>query len=202
MPQCYSVIINRGIRLPGQGKEVVDGINPVDQGYIYQLMSTVKSTGSNIFGSHIQMHTGNHNNGLSLAKELQQHLTKEHRKDGAIDQSKYKKRLMELKWTERHYHVQDNAAIVHQYVKMYCNTNQFPEFTFCGSYAEPRGARGFSKHYHRCFDTKLGRLVPSQDVLFFYSRSHLSALQNCVFIFSANFVFIFTFKQFTTQFSH
>ena len=68
MPQCYSVIIDQGWSAPGHGKEVVDGINPVDQRYIYQLMSTVKFTGSNIFGSHIQMHTGNHNNGLSLAK--------------------------------------------------------------------------------------------------------------------------------------
>ena len=31
------------------------------------------------------------------------------------------------------------------------------------------------------------RLVPAQDVHFFYTRSHLSALQNCAFIFSTNF---------------
>ena len=38
------------------------------------------------------------------------------------------------------------------------------------------------------------RLVPAQDVNFFYTRSHLSVLQSCAFIFSANFQFIFTFK--------
>ena len=45
-------------------------------------------------------------------------------------------------------------------------------------------------------------LVPAQDVNFFYTRSHLSALQNCALIFSTNFQFIFTFKRCITQFSH
>ena len=36
----------------------------------------------------------------------------------------------------------------------------------------------------------------------FYTRSHLSALQNCALLFSTNFKFIFTFKNCTTQFSH
>ena len=31
------------------------------------------------------------------------------------------------------------------------------------------------------------RLVPAQDVHFFYMRSHLSALQNCALLFSTNF---------------
>ena len=31
------------------------------------------------------------------------------------------------------------------------------------------------------------RLVPSQDGLFFYTRSHLSALQNCALLLSTNF---------------
>ena len=33
---------------------------------------------------------------------------------------------MERKWTDRQYHVQDNADVAHQDVIMYCNTNQFP----------------------------------------------------------------------------
>ena len=33
---------------------------------------------------------------------------------------------MEIKWTDRWYHVQDNADVEHQDVKMYCNTSQFP----------------------------------------------------------------------------
>ena len=38
------------------------------------------------------------------------------------------------------------------------------------------------------------RLVPAQDGPFFYTRSHLSALQNCALLFSTNFQFIFIFK--------
>ena len=46
------------------------------------------------------------------------------------------------------------------------------------------------------------RLVPAQDVHFFYTRSHLSALQNCELLFSINFQFIFILEKWTTQFSH
>ena len=45
-------------------------------------------------------------------------------------------------------------------------------------------------------------LVPAQDVQFFYTRSHLSALQNWALLFSINFQFIFIFKTCITQFSH
>ena len=33
----------------------------------------------------------------------------------------------------------------------------------------------------------ISRLVPAQDGPFFYTRSHLSALQNCALLFSTNF---------------
>ena len=46
------------------------------------------------------------------------------------------------------------------------------------------------------------RLVPAQDVHFFYTRSHLSALQKCALLFSTNFQFNFIFKECTTKFSH
>ena len=39
MFQCYSIIIDRGISAPENGKEVVYGLNYVDKRYIYQLMS-------------------------------------------------------------------------------------------------------------------------------------------------------------------
>ena len=94
--ECYSVIIDRGISAPGHVKEVVDGINDIDKSYIYQLMSTIKLTVSNIFDYHMQMNTGNQNNDVSLAKEFQQHLTKKHRKD---DENAviYTKRFMKIK---------------------------------------------------------------------------------------------------------
>ena len=63
---------------------------------------------------------------------------------------------MERKWTERKYHVQDNANVELEDVKMYCNTNKFPELSFSGPHYKPCGARGLSKHYHLSFDPKLG----------------------------------------------
>ena len=63
---------------------------------------------------------------------------------------------MERKWTERKYHVQDNAAVELKDVKIYCNTNQFLSLPFCGPHSKPHGARGLSKHYHLSFDTELG----------------------------------------------
>ena len=68
---------------------------------------------------------------------------------------------MERKWTERKYHVQDNASGELKYVKMYCNTNQFPELPFCGPHPKPHGARGLGKHYHLRFDPKLSMGVCS-----------------------------------------
>ena len=38
------------------------------------------------------------------------------------------------------------------------------------------------------------RLGPAQDVQFFYTPSHMSAIQNCALIVSTNFQFIFTIK--------
>ena len=63
---------------------------------------------------------------------------------------------MERKWTEIKYHIHDNAAVELKDVKMYCNTNQLPALPFCSPHSKPRGARGLSKHYHLCFDPKLG----------------------------------------------
>ena len=79
------------------------------------------------------------------------HLSKEHSKHELVDQVKYSKRASKRKWTDREYHVQDNADVAHKYVKMYCDTNQFPALPFCGLHTKPHGARGLSKHYHLRF---------------------------------------------------
>ena len=111
MSQCYSIIIDRGISAPGHGKEVVDGINAVDKRNIYPLMSTAKLPGSNILDSQMQVHTVTQKDDVSLSKEFQQHLTKKYRKDGVIDQGKYKKIFVERKLTDKQYHIHDNAAV-------------------------------------------------------------------------------------------
>ena len=63
---------------------------------------------------------------------------------------------MERKRTDIQYHVQDNADVAHQDVRIYCNTNQFPALPSCGPYYKPHGARGLSNHYHLRFVPKLG----------------------------------------------
>ena len=59
MSQCYSILIDRGISAPGNGKEVVDILHAVDKRYIYQFIFTVQLPGSNRFDSQMQMNTGN-----------------------------------------------------------------------------------------------------------------------------------------------
>ena len=76
-----------------------------------------------------------------------------------FDQGKNNKRFMEIKWTDRLYHVQDNTDVAHQYVKMYCNTNKFPKLSFSGSHSKPHGARGLIKYYHLSFYPKLSNGV-------------------------------------------
>ena len=66
---------------------------------------------------------------------------------------------MEIKWTDRHYHVQGTADVAQQYVRMYCNKNKFSVLTFFGPDSKPHGARGLSKYYFLRFDTKLGNGV-------------------------------------------
>ena len=83
-------------------------------------------------------------------------MSKEHRKHGVIDQGKYRKRTSKRKCIDREYHVQDNVDVAHKYVRIYCDTNQFPELSFCGPYPKPHESRELSKHYHLCFDPKLG----------------------------------------------
>ena len=95
-----------------------------------------------IFDSQIKIHTGTEKKDLSSAREFKDHLEGEHRKNGVIDQGKPRKIIMNRKWTEREYHVQDNADVEHKDVKMYCNTNQFSTLPFCGPHSKPHGARG------------------------------------------------------------
>ena len=78
-------------------------------------------------------------------------MSKDDCKHKVIDQGRYRESSSKRKWTDREYHVQDNYGVAHKYVKMYCETNQLPELTFCVTHPNPHVARGFSKHYHlRC----------------------------------------------------
>ena len=69
------------------------------------------------------MHSSTQNNDVSLAKEYQKHLSKEHLKHGVIEQGKYRKIPSKRKWTEIEYSVQDNADVSNKDINMYCDTN-------------------------------------------------------------------------------
>ena len=83
-------------------------------------------------------------------------MSKDDRKHGVIDYGKDRKKASKRKWTDREYHIQDNADVAHKYVKIYCDTNQFPTFPFCSSYSKPHGSRGLGRHYHIRFDPNIG----------------------------------------------
>ena len=73
----------------------------------------------------------------------------------SLIKGKYRKISSKRKWTDREYHVQYNADVSHKYMKIYCDTNQFPALPLCGPHPKHHGVRGFSKHYHLRFDPKI-----------------------------------------------
>ena len=65
---CHSIIIYQGISAPVHIKEVVDGLNTIYKGCMYQLMSNVQLPGSKTFDSQILMHSCTPKKDVSLAK--------------------------------------------------------------------------------------------------------------------------------------
>ena len=45
-----------------------------------------------------------------------------------IYQVKYRKQASQWKCTEQNYHVQEENYVTHKYVKIFCDTTQFPPF--------------------------------------------------------------------------
>ena len=91
LSQHHSIIFDRDIGAPGHVKEVVYGLNSIYKRYMYQLMYTVQLPVSKIFDSQILMHSCTPKKYVSMTKESQKHLYKEHCKHGVIDQEKYMK---------------------------------------------------------------------------------------------------------------
>ena len=57
--------------------------------------------------------------------------------------------------------MQHNKDVKHQDLKLYCAANHFNELKFLGPHNKPPGVYGLGKHYHMCFDTKLGHVTYS-----------------------------------------
>ena len=75
LSQAFSVIIDRGISAPGNGREVVDGLNAIDKMFLLQLMTTVQLPGAKSYDTQMVMHTGTHTSDVSLTSEFQKHLS-------------------------------------------------------------------------------------------------------------------------------
>ena len=89
----------------------------------------------------MQMHTSTKNNDVNMDKEFQQHPSKNHLKNGVIDQEKYRKTASERKWTDIDYHIQNNSDVEQKYVKIYYNKKKLPELIVCGPHYKHHGAR-------------------------------------------------------------
>ena len=96
---------------------MVGGLNAIDKRYMYQLVSTFQLPGTKGFEKPIIMHSCTPKNDVSLAKELQKHLSNDYRKHGVIGKGKERKRSSKRKWKDREYHVQDNSDVAHKDLK-------------------------------------------------------------------------------------
>ena len=68
LSQCHSIIMDRGISVPGHGKQVVDGLNAIVKRYMYQLISNDQLPGSKSFDSNILTHSCTPKKDVSLDK--------------------------------------------------------------------------------------------------------------------------------------
>ena len=93
---------------------MVDGFNTISKHCTHQLMPNVQLPVSKTFYSHILMCSSTQNNYVSMTKELQNHMYKEHQQHGVIYHGKYRKRPIKIKWTDTEYHVQDNSDVAHK----------------------------------------------------------------------------------------
>ena len=66
MSQAFNIIIYRGISALCHGREVLDGLNATDKGFILRLMSTVQIPVIQHVDTQITMHSSMHNSGVSL----------------------------------------------------------------------------------------------------------------------------------------
>ena len=91
LSQAFSIIVDHGIRVPGNDREVLDGINVIVKRFLFQLMSTVQLPSAKHYDTKIVIHNGTHTYDVSLARYFQKHLSNAAHKRGVVNQGKYKK---------------------------------------------------------------------------------------------------------------
>ena len=100
------------------------------------------------------MHTGNQKYGVSLAKEFQHHLTKEHHRNFVFDQGKNNREFIKNGQTD--IIMFRLLLMLHTKMRKCIVKKRFPALPFCGSHSKPHGERGWGNNYHLRFYPKLG----------------------------------------------
>ena len=67
---AYKIVIDCGIRAPGHGKYVVDGLSATDKGFISMLMTTVQISDAATNDSQMVMYTSISNTDISLSRQF------------------------------------------------------------------------------------------------------------------------------------
>ena len=70
LAHIHSIIIDCGVELPRQEREVVDGLNDNGKWFISMVMTTVQLPGAASYNSHMKMHISTVNTNISLEKEF------------------------------------------------------------------------------------------------------------------------------------
>ena len=90
MDHAYNNIIDYGVGAPGHGQDIVDEINVTEKKFIPMLMENLQFLCSKGYDEHAEMHITTQNEDISITKELKKHLSNITKKNGVIDQGKYK----------------------------------------------------------------------------------------------------------------
>ena len=70
LSHAYNILIYFGVGAPGQGKDVVDGLNATDKTFLALLMATVQLNSAAADYSHVFMHILMSNTATSLARDF------------------------------------------------------------------------------------------------------------------------------------
>ena len=67
----------------------------------------------------MEFYTSTVNKYISIKREYQKNMSDSSRKNGVMDQERYRKWAIQHKWTEHEYHVQDIKHMLHRNIKYY-----------------------------------------------------------------------------------
>ena len=104
LSHAYNLIIDRDIGAPGNGKDVVDGLNATNKGFFSMLTTAVKIPGADTNDSQMFMHNSTSNTEISLERLFNNISDPTHAHD-LIDNGKDRKLSSKRKLTECKYHV-------------------------------------------------------------------------------------------------